>query len=725
MQTLHVARPGARSQCARTAWVVMCSLGIPLLAPASVRAQSNSTPSPKKTKPTKPDSSKTPKADGEVIVVQSRPPAESASSVHFTAAQLRQRPHSTPSDLLRQTPGLMVSQHAGGGKADQLFLRGFDADHGTDVALFVDGVPVNLTSHGHGQGYADTHWIIPETIGGIDIHKGPYGARFGDFYTAGAIEMKTIDRVPGLVVSLSGGTELSGPAAFRDPTSRLVALASPSLGGGDTLLATELGYTDGPFEHEQNFRRGLVLAKWRGSAGGGMLTVSGTAYAARWNQSGQIPSRAVDAGALNRFGAVDPSEGGATSRNSLALHWTAHDRRDGRFDLRAFFVDYRFRLYSNFTLFARDPVNGDQIEQTDARTITGLSGTYSRSQRWGDITGFLSAGVQVRSDNIDADLWHTRARERLASCFGTANPCNDVASRVRNIGAFVEQDLFLTRWLHVIAGLRVDMFVWDVDDLDPETNLSFASAGGTAQRAIANPKLSVVLRPHKTVQLFINGGSGFHSNDARAAVSSHGTGSLARAIGAEVGLRYQPLKSLRASMAAWYLHLSSEQVWSGDSGGTEPSDPSNRRGLDVDLAWTVTSWLSMDANLALARSTLVANQGNGGALALAPRIIGGGGATLRFSTTMLSLRARGVGDRSANDDGSLTAKGFLIFDAVASHTVGSWRFGLTVQNLLNVDWREAQFAEESRLPSESLPVEDVHFTPGTPLVALATLELTY
>ncbi len=665
-------------------------------------------------------------AQGEVVEIVAQPPAESASSVHFTAAELARRPHSTPSDLLRQTPGLMVSQHAGGGKADQLFLRGFDADHGTDVALFVGGVPVNLTSHGHGQGYADTHWIIPETISSIDVHKGPYSARYGDFYTAGAIEMKTIDEVDGLRVSLSRGSELSGPAAFEDPTSRVVVVGSPKLGAGKSVVATELSYTDGPFENEQNFRRGLVFGKWTGPAGGGELTVTTNAYAASWNQSGQIPQRAVEAGVLGRFGAVDPTEGGTTSRNSLALAWEAPDGRDGVFALKGYVVDYRFRLYSNFTLFARDPNNGDQIEQTDSRTLAGFSGFYSRTHKWRGVTGFLSGGVQLRADNIDADLWHTRRRDRLADCFDQGqNPCNQVASRVRNIGAYVEDDLYVTDWLHIIPGLRFDIFTWDVEDRDLETTLSGASPGGTAQRAMANPKLSVIMQPTETVELFVNGGGGFHSNDARAAVADAGKGALARALGAEAGARYRPMEGLRASVAAWYLHLASEQVWSGDNGGTEPSDPSHRRGVDFDVAWQARPWLSLDANLALARSTLVANQGNSGALALAPRILGGGGATVHSTKSSVSLRARGVGDRPANSDGSLTAKGFFIFDLVASHTIGPWGLGLTVQNLFNSDWREAQFAEESRLRGEAAAVEDVHFTPGTPLVALGTLQYTY
>jgi hypothetical protein len=661
----------------------------------------------------------------EVIVVESRAPAESASSVHFSESELRRRPRNQPSDILRQTPGLVVAQHAGGGKSDQYFIRGFDADHGTDVAIFFDGVPVNLTSHGHGQGYADTHWLIPETIASLDVSKGPYAARYGDFYTAGAIELKTIDEVDGLRIHATAGTELGGSTKLDHATYRLVALASPKVGGGTSLLAAELGYADGPFVSPQQFRRGAMLGKWRGDVGPGELSLETTYYAARWNQSGQIPALEIAAGRLDRFGAIDPTEGGAASRSSLVLGYTVPDDRGGSWSAAAYGVGNRLRLYSNFTLFARDPVNGDQIEQTDARLLYGVNGGYRRAQRWGDVTAGLNAGVQVRADDAETSLWHAGRRVRLADCFGVANPCNHTDNRIRNLGAFVEEDVTINRYLQVIGGLRADQFVWDVEDLDPETMTSPETTGGTAQRAILSPKLSVIARPAERVALFVNGGLGFHSNDARAAVTRGGPGALARAYGAEVGGRVEPRPGLRASVDAWYLYLTSEQVWSGDAGGTEASDPTRRYGLDVEGSWEATSWLSLDANVALARSTLVANHGNGGALALAPRVMGGGGVAVHRGTDFVSLRARGIGDRPANDDGSLTADGFFILDLVAARRFGAIEVTATVDNLLNAAWREAQFAEESRVSPTAELVEDVHVTPGMPLTAMLGACVTY
>jgi outer membrane receptor protein involved in Fe transport len=661
----------------------------------------------------------------ELIVIEDRAPAEAASSVHFSKDDLRRRPAQQPSDILRQTPGLVVSQHAGGGKADQYFLRGFDADHGTDVALFLDGVPINLTSHGHGQGYADAHWMIPETIGSLDVHKGPYAARFGDFYTAGAIELRTIDEIDRPILWVVGGTELAGPVAGERLSQRVVGLASPRIAGGKTLLAAELGNADGPFLAPQDFRRGAVLGKWKGDAGPGELTLSTTFYAARWNQSGQVPETEVNAGRLDRFGSLDPTEGGESSRASIAAGYRLTDRHGGHWQAAAYAVKYDLQLFSNFTLFARDTENGDQIEQIDDRLMAGVNGSYSRVLGTGPVQAIVTAGLQTRFDAAEAGLWHTTQQRRLADCWGVANPCNHVDQRIMNAAAYVEADVAIKNKLHILPGVRVDGFAWEVDDLDPETDDLMDTTAGSAQAAIVSPKLSAVLHATKRVDVFVNTGLGFHSNDARSAVATSGSGALARAIGVEAGMRIAPQRGLRASFATWYLHLASEQVWSGDNGGTEPSDPTRRYGIDVDLAWDATPWLSLDANVAVSRSTFVANAGNNGALALAPRLMGGAGVSVHKGESGVSLRARGIDERPANDDGSLMAEGYVLLDVVASHQVGRTKLTLTVNNLLDADWREAQFAESSRISPTAAEVEDVHFTPGMPLTAMLGVAMQY
>jgi len=663
-------------------------------------------------------------ASGETIVVTDEAPAESASSVHLDAGKLRYRLRTQPSDLLRQVPGLVVSQHAGGGKSDQYFIRGFDADHGTDLAIFADGVPVNLVSHGHGQGYADTHWMIPETIESVDIHKGPYAARYGDFYTAGALELRTIDKIDGPTVWVASGAPLgASDVRLQRYDRRLVGMASPRLRKDPddaALLALQIAENDGPFINAQGFRQGNALGKWRGRVGPGELRLATTWYSGRWNQSGQIPEGEVVAGRLPRFGAIDPTEGGDATRASIAAGYTVRDDAS-RSTLRVsgYGVRNQLELYSNFTLFARDPMNGDQIGQTDDRLLGGADASYERWLGTGRVQALFTAGAQVRYDDAETSLFHAAQRQRLDMCIeGKANPCNHTDNHILDAALYAEADVVPAPWLHLRPGLRADAFVWDVRDLDPGTAADpMTTTSGRASTGIVSPKLSAEVRESDTMTFFFNTGLGFHSNDARAAVSTHGGGALARAIGGEFGARMKPHERARLSADLWYLRLSSEQVWSGDNGGTEPSDPTRRFGLDLEGSLDATGWLSLDANVTWARSTFVANEGNGGALALAPRWMGSGGVSIHDQRSFVSLRARGIADRPGNDDGSLTAKGYLLLDLIAGKRLGKLDLSLTIANLLDTEWREAQFAEESRVTPTADVVEQMHFTPGMPLTA--------
>ncbi|HEX5062868.1 MAG TPA: TonB-dependent receptor plug domain-containing protein, partial [Kofleriaceae bacterium] len=339
------------------------------------------------------------RAAEETIVVEDEAPAESASSIHLDHQKLGQRSRTQMSDVLRQVPGLMVSQHAGGGKSDQYFIRGFDADHGTDIAVFADGVPVNLTSHGHGQGYADTHWLIPETIDAVDMHKGPYAARYGDFYTAGALELKTLDSIKGSALWLAGSSPLASTRGFSSFDRRMVGMASPSLRRNPddkTLLAIEIGEADGAFVNPQDFQRAIAMTKWQGKVGPGRLKLETNWYTGRWNQSGQIPQSLVDQGKLDRFGAVDPSEGGRASRGSVALGYDMPIGAHGKLLFASYGVGNKLDLFSNFTLYARDMEHGDQIEQTDARLLYGLDAKYEHTIHGSAFDAFVTSGVQLR-----------------------------------------------------------------------------------------------------------------------------------------------------------------------------------------------------------------------------------------------------------------------------------------------------------------------------------------
>jgi len=647
-------------------------------------------------------------AHGETIEITSDAPAESASSVHLDASQLRYRSRTQPSDVLRQIPGLVVSQHAGGGKSDQYFIRGFDADHGTDVAIFADGVPVNLVSHGHGQGYADTHWMIPETIASVDMHKGPYAARYGDFATAGALELATIDSIASHgTVWVAAGSPVGRRGDRFD--RRLVGMASPRLREGDrTLLAVQIAEADGPFDHPQGFRQGNALGKWTGDVGPGRLQLQTTWYQGAWNQSGQLPEGEIEAGRLERFGSLDPTEGGEALRASVQARYATEHLR-----VLGYGVRNTLDLFSNFTLFARDPVNGDQIEQTDDRWLYGAHAQYERTLAGKAV---ITAGAQLRADDVTTSLRYTARRMRLGE------PANHTADVIVDAAAYAEGTIFATDWLRVLPGLRVDRLSWRVRDIGTPA----MPAAGSAAATVASPKLSVELVPERFLSFFANAGAGFHSNDARAAVASQGAGAFARALGAETGFRMRPMPRARVSADVWYLHLSSEQVWSGDAGGTEPSAATRRFGLDMEGSIDATGWLSLDANVTWAHATFVAYAGNGGALALAPRWMGSGGITVHDDRRgFVAVRARGIGDRPGNDDGTLTAEGYLIVDVMAGRRVGSFDLGLTINNALDADWREAQFAEESRVTPTAPIVEQMHYTPGVPLTVTATAAMSF
>jgi len=370
-------------------------------------------------------------------------------------------------------------------------------------------------------------------------------------------------------------------------------------------------------------------------------------------------------------------------------------------------------LFSNFTLFARDPVHGDQIEQTDDRWLYGATAAYERTLGGKAI---VTAGAQLRADDVTTSLWHTAQRMRLGE------PDNHTRDAIVDAAVYAEGVVFVADGLRLVPGIRVDRLAWRVRDVGaPEL-----PAAGSAAATVASPKLSLEYAPESFLSFFANAGAGFHSNDARAAVASGGAGAVARALGTEGGFRMRPADRAHVSADVWYLHLSSEQVWSGDTGGTEPAGATRRFGLDMEGSLDATPWLSLDANVTWAHATFVANAGNGGALALAPRWMGSGGVTVHDEHRgFVAVRARGIGDRPGNDDGTLTAEGYLIFDVIAGRRVGSVDLGLTINNALDSDWREAQFAESSRVTPTAPIVEQMHYTPGVPLTVTTTAAMTF
>ncbi|MFW6023214.1 MAG: TonB-dependent receptor [Myxococcota bacterium] len=645
-------------------------------------------------------------------------PKESASSEELDGEALRLRPYQSAGDLMSGITGMFVAQHAGGGKAQQYFLRGFDADHGSDVAFFVDGVPVNWVSHGHGQGYTELHWIIPELVERVEVRKGPYFADLGDLATAGAVSFVLHDDLEHSSFTLGGG---------RFHTWRALAILAPETDHGPRpLLAAEGFGTDGPFENEQDLRRLNLFGRLSDDLpNGGQYTITATGHLSDWNASGQIPLRAVRAGDLDRFGSIDPHEGGLTHRHGgyASVRTPAGD--DGEVELLAWLYHYRFALYSNFTFFLEDPVQGDMIRQGDRRTYTGLKGSYSVRHRTGELGLATHAGLQLRYDHIRNTLDRAPQRQRVEA---------RVAARVNQarVGVYAEERISWSRYVRGTVGLRGDVFTFDVED-----QLAGAPDGsGDRVAAIVSPKASLAVMPLPELTLFANVGTGFHSNDARGVVLGEGGVSpLTRAFGYETGAQTSLWEErLRARATFFVLDLDSEIVWVGDEGTTEPRGETRRLGVEIAADARLTDWLTADMSTTWVRATFVDNPANANAVALAPTFLLDGGLSVRHPVGLVArVGLRHLADRPATEDRFFEASGFTLLDVTAGYEHDRFAVRLWVSNVWGADWRVAQFASVSRLPGEDSAAdcppgtrpaesggafagcEDIHFTPGPPI----------
>ncbi|HEX7070892.1 MAG TPA: TonB-dependent receptor [Rhodothermales bacterium] len=671
--------------------------------------------------------------DLEGILAVADRPFTAASSATLRRFDMLTRPTRSAQDLLTLAPGLITAQHAGGGKAEQIFLRGFDADHGTDVNISVDGVPVNMVSHGHGQGYADLHFIIPEVVDRINVHKGPYATEFGNLSTAGSVAFGTKDHLDENLVRVEGG-------AFG--TASITTLYA--IPRGDTregaYLAGQFYQTDGPFESPQSFRRLNLFGKFHTHlSADARLAVSASGFSAAWDASGQVPAIAVDQGVIDRFGAIDPLEGGTTARQDVNVIYEA-GAPGSRFSLQGYATGYDFKLFSNFTLFLEDEEFGDMIEQTDNRTMLGMNGRYRTSHQIGERYGALTIGGGFRSDDVDLSLWRSPGRVRLL-------PLVDATVREKNLNLWAMEEIVFSSRVRLQVGLRGDYFTFNVNDALEGFQNNLPHASGYAQQAIVSPKANLVVSPTASLDLFANAGTSFHSNDARDVVvgerirdfsqqmrregftseqidaqllalnldpAQADVGTLPRAFGAEIGFRARPAEALVLSAAAWILDLEEEFVYVGDAGSTELSGRSRRFGVDVESRLRLTSWLFADADVNLSKGYLPDEPENANEIPLAPRMTATGGLTVMRASLEGSLRVVHIGDRPAVEDGSVTADGYTLLNLFAAYRTGPVRLSAVLENLLDVAWNEAQFAYESRLRGGVEPFSGLHFTPGNP-----------
>src|SRR5262245_9163865 len=510
----------------------------------------------------------------EPVVVAAPKPLSSSSELYIPGKDFELRPVGKPDDILRVVPGLVIGHPAGGGKAQNYLLRGFDADHGTDIAIFVDGLPVNYRSHAHGQGYSDIHFLIPETLRGVDVYKGPYWVEYGDFATAGIIKFVTLDTVPENLVEAAGGNW---------GTQRYLTLLSPTRDRLKTLFAMEVYTTNGPFDRSEEYKRLNVFAKAGASLSESVDASVWASYLnSNWFASGEIPERAVREGLINRFGAIDNSQGGNTQRfnGNANLRWRLSDTDTVKLDAYAQY--YQLDLISNFTFFLVDPVNGDQIEQSDRnRVVAGLDAQYEHR---GTLLGaqlVSTAGFQFRLDRPRLVNGNTADRHLLLTT-------EDINIFEASYSPYVRFDWTPLPWLRYVTAARGDIFTFNVHN-----NLVGApdQPNGSAVKAIASAKANLILGPWYQTEFFANFGTGFHSNDARAVVQDNTLPALAQATGWEFGVRTRVLPRVEASFTYWWLNLSSELVFSGDEGTTAPSGATKRQGLEFAIEIRPLDWL--------------------------------------------------------------------------------------------------------------------------------------
>ncbi len=633
--------------------------------------------------------------------------SDAASAGVIGPGLLSSRALSRAGDVLEFVPGLVVTQHAGNGKANQYFLRGFNIDHGTDFATRIDGVPVNLPTHGHGQGYADINFLIPELVQRIDYRKGPYDAASGDFSSAGSADIRDRRQLDAPFADVSLGSH-----GHR----RGLLAASGGEAGMKWLAAAETAHHDGPWVVPEGLRRDNAVLGLSGGRGQDQLALTLMHYRARWTSTDQLPERALRDGRLGRFDSLDPTAGGRTARSSLALEAL---RQDGtsRTRLAAWWLAYRLDLFSNFTYALERPDDGDQFEQSDRRHAAGVELSRIASHELGRWPARSSAGLQWRQDRIDVGLHDTVARQRTATVR---------EDRVRQTAsaAWLQTEVEWSPWLRTVGGLRLDRLDARVEAISLPDN------GGRSRGRQWSPRGSLVLGPFEGLlggaraptEFFLNAGRGLHSNDARGTTARTDPRSgqalapvpvLVPSTGWELGARSEPAPGVQLSAALWSLRFASELVYVGDAGNTEAGPASRRHGLELSARWLPRPWLLLDADLAWSHARLA----DGSRIANAvPRVASLGAALRDLQGWSAGLSLRHLGPAPLSDDGLLRSRPSTTLNLrIARSLARGTELSLEVLNLADRRQDDIQYAYPSRLPGEpAAGVLDRHLHPALP-----------
>jgi hypothetical protein len=629
--------------------------------------------------------------------------AASASEGRVDGDELRQRPLTREGEMLEAVPGMIVTQHSGDGKANQYFVRGFNLDHGTDFETRVDGMPVNMPSHAHGQGYTDLNFLIPEMVERLDYTLGVYHAERGDFGSAGGADFHMKRRLDRDFIAVGGG---------ENGLARLVAGASNSIGGGTLLLGGEAKYYNGPWDVGEGVRKLSALARYSWDRGQSSFSLSAMAYHNRWTASDQIPSRAVADGMIDRFGQVDSTDGGRTERYSVSGTWR-HLAANSIQSVDLFAIYSDLSLYSDFTFFLDDPQLGDQFNQREHRVVLGGNASQRQQLRALGADHLLSLGLQTRTDIVTGlGLYHAERQQEISSVRR-----DDVTES--STGLYAAASSPWSRWLRTELGVRADLYTFDVRS-------DLAENSGQRTAAIASPKASLILTPWTSTELYASAGFGFHSNDARGTtirvdpVSGQAVAPvspLVRSRGAELGMRAHPASSWQSTLSFWWLALDSELLFAGDGGTTEPSSRSARHGVTFTSVYRPLSRLAVDADVSLSRARFQGVEpGKDFVPGALERVLAAGVSwSAAKHGAFGAVRIRHFGSYPLIEDNTVRATPSTLLNAEAGYAFRDVRLQLTVMNILDPRADDIQYYYASRLRGEpATGIGDVHFHPVEP-----------
>ncbi|MFT5777955.1 MAG: hypothetical protein ACI837_000903 [Crocinitomicaceae bacterium] len=653
---------------------------------------------------------------GDTIITTMQQQVQSLRDVNINATSKTQEqtanvrlnllPVKSSQEVLTLIPGLFVAQHAGGGKAEQLFLRGYDLDHGTDIQIGVEGVPVNSVSHAHGQGYTDLHFMLPQLIDKISFEKGPYRLDKGNFSTAGWVDFKLKKKLERNQLSMSYGSfnnlKVNGATTVLDRPDH------------SAYIAGSWNKSDGYFDSKQNLNRLNFMANYRGKINSStILEISSSAFYSSWTASGQVPIRAIDNGLIGRFGAIDNTEGGTVSRSSIQVNLSKFFKNRSSLKFNAYTVLSDFELYSNFTFFLRDSINGDQIKQKENRRLHGFNSDYQKKWKVRNTNIQLLSGIGLRYDNIDdLELAYTvnRAIKTEQVQFGDVDELNYFA--------YLGGKITWHKW-SLYGGIRLEEIYYRYKDR--LTNEPFILA--QTQNAIL-PKTSLTYQPNEKLKAFAKWGTGFHSNDTRTVLSSNESDRLPLVFSYDLGFEFKPTKDLILNLAYWNLKSQQEFIYVGDEGIVEANGGSKRQGIDVGVAWQALQSLYFftNANYSHARSD---DETRSYIPIAAPITLSTGLQFIWKKHFLAAWTVQYMGDRPADETNSTLAEGYCLNNVKLTYKRKMWQAQLQVNNIFNVDWNETQFLTESRLQNEVQSTEEIHFTPGAPISAELSLSIFF